>query len=211
LQSLHSEADHQWLPFIPVYLGLMWDRLRGRKAGSREEATRLRKLFLPLSAEGGLFVYQVARSMGARHVVEFGTSFGVSTIYLAAAVRDNGGGTLVASEIEPGKVARARQHLIAAGLDDLVDIREGDALETLKGLSGPVDLLFLDGWKAQYLSILKLVRPLMHSGSVVLADDVYRFSKTLHSYVQHMRNSENGFTSLSINLGEGIEYSVLFR
>ncbi|MCQ4380070.1 class I SAM-dependent methyltransferase, partial [Clostridioides difficile] len=73
----------------------------------------------------------LARSGGARSIVEFGTSFGISTLHLAAALRDNGGGRLVTSEFEPSKGVRARANLAAAGLADLVEIREGDALRTL--------------------------------------------------------------------------------
>ncbi len=93
---------------------------------------------------------------------------GISTIYLAAALRDNGGGHLIGSELEPTKAKRARANLDAAGLADLVDIREGDALETLKDVGGSVDLLLLDGAFALYLPVLKLVEPRLKSGAVVL-------------------------------------------
>jgi predicted O-methyltransferase YrrM len=86
---------------------------------------------LAVSRETGLLLYMLARSSGARTIVEFGTSFGISTLYLAAALRDNGGGVLITSEFEPSKVERARGNLIAGGLIDLVEIRQGDALQTL--------------------------------------------------------------------------------
>ena len=95
--------------------------------------------FLSVSPRYGRFLYAIARACKATRIVEFGTSMGVSTIYLAAALRDNGGGQLIGSELEPAKVARARAHVDAAGLADLVDIREGDALETLKDVGGEVD------------------------------------------------------------------------
>ena len=88
-------------------------------------------LFLPVSSETGTLLYMLARAAKARSIVEYGTSFGLSTLHLAAALRDNGGGRLIGSEFEPSKVARAREHLAEAGLADLVEIREGDALETL--------------------------------------------------------------------------------
>jgi predicted O-methyltransferase YrrM len=72
-----------------------------------------------------------ARFARARNIVEFGTSCGISTLHLAAALRDNGGGRLIRSEFERSKVARARKNLAAGGLSDLVEVREGDALETL--------------------------------------------------------------------------------
>jgi predicted O-methyltransferase YrrM len=100
--------------------------------------------FLSVSPRYGRFLYVIARAYKATRIVEFGTSMGVSTIYLAAALRDNGGGQLIGSELEPAKVARARAHLEAAGFADLVDIREGDALETLKDVGGEVDLALID-------------------------------------------------------------------
>ena len=96
----------------------------------------------------------LARSIGAQNVVNFGTSFGISTLHLAAALRDNGGGRLIGSEFEPLKAARARKNLAAANLSDLVDIREGDALETFaRDLPQSIDLVLLDGAKDLYPSI----------------------------------------------------------
>jgi len=119
---------------------------------------RLKDFPLAVSRETGALLYMLARGVNARSIVEFGTSFGISTLYLAAALRDNGGGRLVTTEFEASKVARARENLTAGGLIDLVDIREGDALQTLTAdLPETIDLLLLDGAKALYSEILSLV------------------------------------------------------
>lgn len=132
--------------------------------------TRLKDSFLAVSRETAHLLYLLARSSRAKHVVEFGTSFGVSTIHLAAAVRDNGGGRVIGSEFEPGKVAQARANLAEAGLADLVDVRAGDALETLaRDLPAPVDLLLLDGAKPLYARILPMIP--LRSGALVVADN----------------------------------------
>ena len=103
---------------------------------------------LPVSRATGRLLYMLARSVRARTIVEFGTSFGISTLHLAAALRDNGGGRLIGSEFEPSKIARARANLGTAGLSDLVEIREGDALETLaRDLPNSIDFVLLDGAK----------------------------------------------------------------
>jgi predicted O-methyltransferase YrrM len=113
-----------------------------------------------------------ARMTKARSVVEFGTSFGVSTLHLAAALRDNGGGALISAEFEPSKVAAARRNIESAGLSDLVEVREGDALETLAdGLPESIDLVLLDGAKALYPGVLALLEPRLHAGSVLVADN----------------------------------------
>jgi predicted O-methyltransferase YrrM len=120
---------------------------------------RLNDKFICLDPGQGVFCYLLARSLGAKRIVEFGTSFGVSTIYLALAVRENGGGKIIGTEIVPEKAARAREHLREAGLLDFVEIREGDARETLAELDGPVDMMLCDGFPPTMLPVLKLVAP----------------------------------------------------
>src|ERR1700754_4061681 len=97
--------------------------------------------FLSVSPEFGRLLYICARTRNASRVVEFGTSFGISTIHLACALRDNGGGTVIGTELEPSKAARALEHLVAAGVADFVEIRVGDALDTLREGVGPIDVV----------------------------------------------------------------------
>ena len=137
---------------------------RGRrmrsKTGYLEFYAGLKDFPLAVSRETGRLLYLLARGCQARNIVEFGTSFGLSTLHLAAALRDNGGGRLITSEFEPSKVARARENLAAGGLSDLVEIREGDALRKLSvDLPETIDLLLLDGAKALYTEVLNLVEP----------------------------------------------------
>jgi predicted O-methyltransferase YrrM len=135
--------------------------------------THAKDAHLAVSRETGRLLYLLARAGKARAVVEFGTSFGVSTLHLAAALRDNGGGRLVSAEFEPGKVAQARANMAAAGLDDLVEIREGDALETLAhDLPERIDLVLLDGAKVLYGRVLELLEPRLRPGALVIADNV---------------------------------------
>ncbi len=158
---------------------------------------------MPVSRETGRLLYMLARATRARSIIEFGTSFGVSTIHLASALRDNGGGRLIASEFEPSKIARAGANLAAAGLADLVDLREGDALHTLAcGLPDRVDLLLLDGAKALYLDILELVESRLVSGSIVLADNAGGFPP----YLLRVRDSDSGY--MSMPFGKDVELSI---
>lgn len=160
--------------------------------------------FLAVSPQFGMFLYAVARSCKARRVVEFGTSMGVSTIYLAAALRDNGGGLLVGSELEAAKVLQARANIDDAGLADLVEIREGDALETLKNVGGDVDLLLVDGAFSLYLRVLKLVEPRLKPGAVVLGENAFD-----PDYQSYIRDPANGYISLALpDAGRGNEFSV---
>jgi predicted O-methyltransferase YrrM len=189
-------------------LSRLLDRLAKRRRSIAEEADQIKDLYLCLSPKQGTLAYMAARSLRARRVVEFGTSFGVSTIYLAAAVRDNGGGVVIGSEIEPCKIAKARGHIEEAGLSDQVEIREGDACETLRDPGGPVDMVLLDGMKALYLPIVEMLKPHLRKGAVVLADNILSYRKALAPYSAHMRDIANGFQSVTLFLGDGTEYSV---
>jgi len=151
----------------------------------------LKEIPLPVSRETGALLYILARAARAQSVLEFGMSFGVSTIYLAAALRDNGGGRVITTEFEVSKVERARKNLTEAGLIDLVEIREGDALQTLaRDLPETLDFVLLDGAKALYADVLALVESRLRPGTLVLADDarycaefVNRIRATAKSYV----------------------------
>ncbi len=138
LDSLFQQADALSVDDHPALAGLdgaALARLMHSKTDYLELYAQLRDLPLPVSRETGRLLYMLARSSGARQIVEFGTSFGISTLHLAAALRDNGGGRLITCEFEPGKVARARGNLEVGGLLDLVEIRRGDAPDPAHGLA----------------------------------------------------------------------------
>jgi predicted O-methyltransferase YrrM len=123
-------------------------------------------------------------------------------------VRDNGGGVVIGSEFEPGKIIQARAHIEEAGLSEFVEIREGDALETLADPGVSVDMVLLDGMKELYLPIAEMLTPHLRRGAVVLADNILSFRKALAPYCAHMREAANGFQSVTLYLGDGTEYSV---
>jgi predicted O-methyltransferase YrrM len=166
--------------------------------------------FLNVSPEFGRFLYLCARARNAKRIVEFGTSMGISTIHLAAALRDMGGGRLIGTELEPSKVARARANLEAAGLADLVDIREGDARDTLEDVGGDVDLVLLDGAFSLYLPVLKLLEPHLKTGALILAENAF---EQVGGYLDYVRDPANGYLSQSIpiNEGRGNELTVVTR
>jgi predicted O-methyltransferase YrrM len=164
---------------------------------------RAKHLYLAVAPETARLLYLLARARGARNVVEFGTSFGISTIHLAAGVRDNGGGRVIGSEFEPGKVAKARANLALAGLDDLVDIREGDALETLaRDLPESIDMVLLDGHKGLYARVLALLAPRLRAGAVLVADN----ADMCPEYLAHVRAPGGGYMSLPF--GEDVELTI---
>jgi predicted O-methyltransferase YrrM len=178
-------------------------RLMRSKTEYRNLYGQLKDFPLAVSRETGTLLHMLARSCRARTIVEFGTSFGISTLYLAAALRDNGGGRLITTEFEPSKVARARKNLELAGLSDLVELREGDALQTLSiDLPEAIDLLLLDGAKGLYPEILALVERHLRPGALIIADDAD------HSpdYLARVRSPAEGY--LSTPFAEDVELSM---
>jgi predicted O-methyltransferase YrrM len=165
--------------------------------------TRAKDIYLAVSEETARLLYMLVRSCKARAIVEFGTSFGISTLHLAAGLRDNGGGRVIGTEFEPSKVARARANMEAAGLADLVEIRAGDALETLsRDLPDTVDLVLLDGAKSLYGQVLSLLAPRLRPGSLVVADN----ADMCPEYVSMIRAPGSGY--LSVPLPDDVELSM---
>ena len=165
----------------------------------------MRAAYIPIEREFGTLLYVLACARHASTIVEFGTSFGLSTIQLAAALRDNGGGRLVSTELVPSKAEAARTNLEAAGLSDLVEIRLGDALETLAhGVGSAIDLVLLDGAKSLYVPVLKLLEPTLAPRALVATDNTTAESP----YVAYVRDPANGYLSLGLPFESGNELSL---
>ena len=178
-------------------------RMMRSKTDYRDLYGRLKEIPLAVSRETGSLLYMLARSSRARTIVEFGTSFGISTLHLAAGLRDNGGGRLITSEFEPSKAARARENLIAGGLIDLVEIREGDALKTLQAdLPVTIDLVLLDGAKALYPEILDLLENHLGPGAIIVADN----ADDSPDYLARVRRPGSGY--MSTLFAEDVELTV---
>lgn len=170
-----------------------------------EQSRRAQTLYLPISRESGVLMYSFVRAVRPETVVEFGMSFGISTIFLAAGVRDNGSGRVVTSELSDHKVTVAAENLRDAGVDEVVTILHGDARETLAGLDGPIELVLLDGWKDLYLPVLELLEPHLGPGSLVLADN--STFAGVADYLTYVRDPVNGYESVEFPIGNGVEIS----
>jgi predicted O-methyltransferase YrrM len=207
LRRLHTKAGGDWRVFARALPTAMLGSLRGR---SLVESAKpfLKDAYIPIDAAQGEALYLLARAAGAQRIVEFGTSFGISTIYLAAAVRDNGGGEVITTELEPFKAAAARKNFEDAGLSDLIDVRVGDAMQTLRDAPWPVDLVFLDGWKELCLPVLQLVEPKLRPNAVILCDDMKAFRKTLKPLVDYLRDPAGAYQSMALPLGDELEFAV---
>ncbi|MET9551410.1 class I SAM-dependent methyltransferase [Streptomyces sp. NPDC006645] len=174
-------------------------------ATPQELADANAEVYMPISAEGGKLLYNLVRAARPATVVEFGTSFGISTLYLAAAVRDNGTGRVISSELSADKIAAARRTFAETGLDDLVTVLEGDARDTLATVDGAVDFLLLDGWKDLCLPVLRLLEPRLAPGTLVVTDDVDL--PALAPCLEYLRDPRNGYQSVTFPVEDGMEIS----
>jgi predicted O-methyltransferase YrrM len=178
-------------------------RLMTSKTEYREMYGRMKDFHLAVSPATGTLLYMLARTSKAASIVEFGTSFGISTLHLAAALRDNGGGRVISTEFETSKIARAQASIDAVGLSDLVEIRAGDALQTLaSGLPDVIDLVLLDGAKPLYPQILALLEPRLRQGAMIVADN----ADWCPEYLSRVRNISNGY--LSVPFGDDVEVTL---
>jgi predicted O-methyltransferase YrrM len=162
-----------------------------------------------LDRDKALFCYLLCRSLNAQRVVEAGTSYGVSTLYLAAAVRDNQveNGAVIGTEIEPTKVEIARANFREAGLSDFIELREGDLRHTLQDLGGLVDFMLVDIWEVAAEAI-ELVSPYLRPGAIVACDNTTVDAAEYHDYFDFINNPANRFRSMTIPFDGGFELTV---
>ncbi|MFD5699766.1 O-methyltransferase [Streptomyces lasiicapitis] len=173
--------------------------------GPQEQADAKAEVYMPISAQGGRLLYNLIRAARPATVVEFGTSFGISTLHLAAAVRDNGTGRVISTELSAAKAAAARRTFAETGLDDLITVLEGDARDTLAAVAGSVDFVLLDGWKDLCLPVLRILEPRLAPGTLVVADDVDL--EDLAPYLAYVRDPRNGYQSVTFPVEDGMEIS----
>lgn len=166
-----------------------------------------------LDREKAEFCYQVCRALRARRVVEAGTSFGVSTLFLAAAVRDNvradgGEGIVIGTEYESEKAKAARANFAEAGLSDLIDLRDGDLRETLANVSAPIDFMLIDIWTPMARPALELIAPHLRAGAVVICDNTAQFRDAYRDYFMFVNDPANGLRTMTLPFEGGLEFTV---
>lgn len=185
LNNLHKHASAEK---FKVMLGVS-------KAIFRKlEPEDMRDVYISISKDQGEFIYALLIKNQAKNIVEFGTSFGISTLYLAAAAKRTNG-RVITSELLANKCRIAKQNFKEAGLDKWIDLREGDALQTLQEVPDEIDFLLLDGWNELYLPLVKMLSPKLKKGSLIYTDNVgfpstKPFLNYLFSKPHEFRNKE---------------------
>jgi predicted O-methyltransferase YrrM len=205
LARLRAQADAEDAP-AKVHVQAR-EREIGHKIYGRERVDAYGGAPLAISAEVAQLVYVLAVARRPRTVVEFGASLGYSTIHLAAALRDAGGGRLITTELSADKAGAAAVNIAQAGLDDVVELRVGDALDTLAGLDADVDFLFLDGSNDLYRGVLELLAPRLALGALVVAD-LSAGDPELERYRAHMLDPGSGYVSVQVPLDDGVVIST---
>ena len=190
LDRMFAESDAQ----MPILSEMMEKNAVPAEASAQERADALSEFYLPVTPEAGRLLYTLVRASRPTNVVEFGMSLGISAIHLASAVRDNGEGRVVTTELNANKVALATRNFADAGLDDLITVLHGDALETLGSVDGAVQFVLLDGWKELYVAVLELLEPRLAPGAIVVADNTSMAG--LQSYLDYVRDPGNGYVSV---------------
>jgi predicted O-methyltransferase YrrM len=191
---------------------------RDRAGRTPDEQATLTKNFLAdklyaLDRDKAEFCYQLIRMIDARRIVEMGTSYGVSTLYLAAAVRDNvradgGSGVVIGTEYEPEKARAARAHFDEAGLSSFIDLREGDLRETLGQIEGPVDFVLFDVWLPMARPAIELVAPHLRSRAVVVCDNTEIDRREYSDYFAFINDPAQRFRTMTLPFSGGLEVSV---
>lgn len=203
LDRMYTEAKEQ--------MSLLRER-RGdfdRPMTARERADAMSEFYIPVTPEAGRLLYALVRATRPATVVEFGMSFGISAVHLASAVRDNGAGRVVTTELNDTKIAAARRTFEQTGLADVITILEGDALATLAGLDQQVDFVLLDGWKDLYLPVIELLEPRLSTGALVVADNTS--AADTQPYLDRVRDPANGYVSFNFAVRDSDSMEISCR
>lgn len=172
-------------------------------------ADAMADVYMPIAPMAGRLLYSLIRASRPETVVEFGMSFGISTLHLAAGVRDNGRGQVFTTELSVSKIEAATATFADCGLSDVITVLSGDARTTLATVPGPVGLVLLDGWKDMYLDVLMLLQPKLSAGALVIADNTEHAG--VEKYLDYVRSADNGYVSINFpgKRGDTMEISCL--
>ena len=210
LAGLHARSDEQ----VAALRRYAEQAQKAQPPAASEVKAFLSDKLVALDRDKAEFCYQLCRANNARRIVEIGTSYGVSTLYLAAAIRDNvratgDDGVVIGTEYEPEKARAARAHFEQAGLSRFIELREGDLRETLAGIDGPVDFMLVDIWIPMARPALELVTPHLRSGAVVVCDNTDKYRSDYADYFAFLE--AHGFRTMTLPFDGGLELSVRCR
>jgi predicted O-methyltransferase YrrM len=183
------------------------ERLARADAEERERGLPPEQRMRAVTPTTGQFLFSLVAPQTACEVLEIGGSHGYSSIWLGAGVRYLGG-RVVSIERNPETAAKWRENVREAGLEDWVELVEGDANELLPAIEDVFDVVFLDGEKDGYERYFELVRSKLEPGGLIVADNVLSHREELEAYVR-ARQSDPTLVSTTVPLDRGLELSVV--
>jgi predicted O-methyltransferase YrrM len=170
------------------------------------------QFLLAVGPETGQFMNLLIRAAKPKVILEIGTSYGYSTLWLAEAARSTGG-HIITLELQDNKQQYARERMTQAGLAGVIDFRLGDARKLLASLDTNVDFVLLDLWKDLYIPCFDLFYPRLNPDAFVVADNMlFPESSRAHAvpYRQHVRQKSD-LQSILLPIGSGLEVSRCIR
>lgn len=179
LSRLHKESERE---IFTILKGLSKGIFR------KLEPKDMKDAYIAMSREQGIMMYELILENKSKNIIELGTSFGISTLYLAAGAKENGG-KVITSELLKEKANIANKNFQEAGMDRYIELREGDAMITLIDVPSEIEFLLLDGWNDLYLPLLKILEPKFKDGCIIITDNV-NFSSA-NSFLEYVRNHKN--------------------
>ncbi|WP_282111584.1 O-methyltransferase [Maribacter stanieri] len=126
--------------------------------------------YLSITEEQGLFLVDLIKKNKLKNIVEFGTSFGISTLFLAQGALETNG-RIITTELIASKAEKAMENFKKAEVSNIIDVRIGDAMQTLQNHKAPIDLLFLDGWKDLYQPLFNMLESNFHTNTIIYVDN----------------------------------------
>lgn len=126
--------------------------------------------YLSITEEQGLFLVELIKKNKFKNIVEFGTSFGISTLFLAQGALETKG-RIITTELIASKAEKAMENFKKAEVSNIIDVRIGDAMHTLQNHKEPIDLLFLDGWKDLYQPLFNMLESNFHTNTIIYVDN----------------------------------------
>ena len=208
LDALHAQSKGQDGAIDAYFTRRIKEGTLSWEGMDSETTTFFSDKMVALERDKAEFCYALCRALGAKRVVECGTSFGVSTLYLAAAIRDNGGGQVIATEWEAAKARVARRNFAAAGLSQFIDLREGDLADTLKVIDGPVDFVLLYIWAEAVMPAISNIAPHLRQGGVIVADNTQSARRGYEAYFAYIADQKNRLRTLTLPFAGGLEMTV---
>ncbi|MRW88246.1 SAM-dependent methyltransferase [Pseudoduganella sp. FT26W] len=228
LQELHEQSegqsfararaqfrgtDEEFSRRLRQYLGMLPSRkgkfLKQHGFSSADaQSAQGTTMSLAISEDMGRFLYNLTLMRRPARILELGSSYGVSTLYLASALQQLGKGEMIASELDSMKCRKLKEHLNIAGVASLVAVWEGDAFELFNNLAGHFDLVFMDVWSTLYLKMFQRLEAFLQPGSVVITDHMYTAQDEVADFRRYLSASRQ-FSSSTLDFASGVEFTVM--